>query len=181
MTSDRDCEQLDAYLLGDLSTGEAARFESHLEVCSECREAIEEQRWIDGLLQSPRRAEFEKAPTIMESIRAVITREDRRTLRIAYSLATAAVLLIGLGWVALRDYVLHQKHHGQDVAIIEAQRNPTHQRFATFVSTTDAIVVPIESSADDVTIVQVYPTTETERQQRLEQSLSIASTNRDGG
>ena len=49
---------------------------------------------------------------------------------------------------------------------------PPHSPQATFVSTTDAIVVPLESPSSDVTVVQVYPTTDTERHWRLEAVLS---------
>ena len=46
------CPLLDAYLDGELPTDQREAFNAHLDQCAACREAIEEQRWIDGLLQS---------------------------------------------------------------------------------------------------------------------------------
>jgi hypothetical protein len=56
------CEALDDYLDGALAPREAARFESHIASCIACREAVDEQRWIDGLLRSDEAAELEAAP-----------------------------------------------------------------------------------------------------------------------
>ena len=49
MTQNNDCNKLDAYLTDDLSVDDVAGFESHLEACAECRDAIDEQKWIDNL------------------------------------------------------------------------------------------------------------------------------------
>ena len=41
--------------------GEAARFAAHLDDCPTCREAVDEQQWIDGLLRA-RIAQLETPP-----------------------------------------------------------------------------------------------------------------------
>lgn len=89
-------------------------------------------------------------------------------------LAAAATLLIALGLRQLnRQANGPLKSEEPSVAVTEPAHAPTAaQPSATFVSTSDAIVVPLESSSTDVTIVQVYPTTDTERHWRLEAVLS---------
>lgn len=183
MTQNSDCSKLDAYLIDELSADDVTRFESHLEACAACREAIDEQNWIDGLLQSPARAQLERTPArILDSVRTSVVQRDRRILRAVFGLAAAAVLLIGAGWMALHQRVVHPKASAtQEIAVVEAHLPAHAQPQATFVATTDAIVVPLESASSEVTVVQVYPTTDTERRWRLEQSLLSASTKPNGG
>lgn len=184
MTQNTDCNKLDAYLADDLSVDDARHFESHLEECSTCREAIDEQHWVDSLLQSPVRLEIERtSATILESVRPSVAHRDRRTFRAAYGFAAAAVLLIGIGWIALHRHLVQPMASAtQNVAVVEAAQVPAPvPPQATFVATTDAIVVPLESPSADVTVVQVYPTTDTERRRRFEQSLLSASTMPNGG
>jgi anti-sigma factor RsiW len=184
MTS--DCEQLDAYLLDDLADSDAARFKQHLGACAACREAVEQQRWIDDLLQSQVRAELERTPrAIVDSVQKVAARHDRRRRVLTYALATAAALLIAVGWLAHRRSAATPPMQSatQEIAVADAPRVPTNESKpeGTFVATTDAIVVPVDSSSDDVTIVQVYQTTESERQWRLDHTLSNISTKLNGG
>jgi anti-sigma factor RsiW len=183
MTPDRDCDQLDAYLLGDLPKAEATCFESHLEVCSNCLEAVEEQRWIDGLLQSSVRAQLEPTPTtLVDSVRTVAVRHDRRKTVLTYVLTMAATLLIAVAWLAFRRPATQPMQSAtQEIAIEDAPRAPKTKSDGTFVSTSDAIVVPVNSPSDDVTIVQIYQTTESERRWRLDRTLSNISTKPNGG
>ena len=184
MNLDSNCNNLDAYLSDDLSAECRAIFESHLESCATCRDALDQQQWIDDLLRSPERLEIEQpSATVLDPVRSTIVRRERQTLRTAYTLAAAAVLLIGIGWIVL-DRQTAQPHTPatQEVVATKAHFSPTATTpEATFVASTDAIVVPMESSSTDVTVVQVYPTTDTERRWRLEQSLSTLSTQPNGG
>ena len=95
-------------------------------------------------------------------------------MRAAYGLASAATLLIAVGLLELNRQAngpLELEEH--IVAVTEPAHAPTPAKAAaTFVSTFDAIVVPLESASTDVTIVQVYPTTDTERRWRLEAAIS---------
>lgn len=184
MTNNNDCNKLDAYLADDLPASEALRFESHLEACSACREAIDEQNWVDSLLQSPARIQIEFTPTtILDSVRPSVAHRGRRILQAVYAFAAAAVLLIGLGRFALHRHVVHPKVSArQDIVAIQGVDIPAHlQSQATFDASTDVIAVSLESPSTDVTIVQVYPTTDTERRWRLEQSILSASTKPNGG
>ena len=56
-----DCENLDAFLADDLSPSEVSRFTAHLHECASCRDAVDQQGWIDGLLSSPILTELEAA------------------------------------------------------------------------------------------------------------------------
>jgi predicted anti-sigma-YlaC factor YlaD len=104
MTRNNDCNQLDAYLTDDLSVDDARRFESHLKECSTCREAIDEQNWIDNLLRSPVRTQIERAPaTIRDSFRSSLSGR-RRVLQVACGLAAAAVLVVAVGWLELNTH-----------------------------------------------------------------------------
>jgi len=92
----------------------------------------------------------------------------------ACGLAAAAALLVAAGWLERnRQAVEPLKSAESSIAVAEAVHAPTSaQPTATFVSTSDTIVMPLESPSTDVTIVQVYPTTDTERRWRLEATLS---------
>ena len=179
MTTNSDCNKLDAYLADDLPVDEALRFESHFEECGACREAIDEQNWVDRLLQSPVRI----PATILDSFHPSLSHRRRRVWQAACGLAAAAVLIIAVGWLELnRQARLPSISKVQDVAVAETvQATAPSKPQATFVSSTDAIAVSLESPSADVTIVQVYPTTDTERRWRLEQSLLSASTKPNGG
>jgi anti-sigma factor RsiW len=174
MTTYSDCDKLDAYLNSDLPVDDVARFKLHVEACAECLEAIDEQRWIDGLLHSPARLQLERPPAaILDSVRVSLAHRRHRILQAACGLAAAA-LVIATGWLGLtREEISPTSPERRDIAVIEPTRPPAPvQPRATFVTTSEAIAVPLESPSSDVTIVQVYPTTDTERRWRLEAALS---------
>jgi predicted anti-sigma-YlaC factor YlaD len=183
MTRSSDCEKLDPYLAGDLSGGEVVHFESHVEECTACRDTIDEQQWIEDLLQSPARIQLERTPaTILDSVHVSLAHR-RRMLQAACGFAAAAVLLIAVGWLALnRQATRPAISKTQDVAVSDSVHAPApaHPQ-ATFVSTADSITVPLESPSADVTVVQVYPTTDAERRWRLELTLTSTSTKPNGG
>ena len=70
MSMNSKCNNLDAYLRDDLSVDERAAFESHLEECDACREAMDQQQWIDGLLQSPTRIQLERPSVTISTLSA---------------------------------------------------------------------------------------------------------------
>jgi anti-sigma factor RsiW len=184
MNLNNRCNNLDAYLSDDLTGDERANFESHVEECSACRDAAEQQHWIDNLLHSPERVQIEQpSVTVLDSFRVSLAQRQRRVLQAACGLAAAATLLIAVGLVKLNPQANGPlKSEERSVAVTEPAPAPTPaQPPATFVSSSDAIVVPVESPSTDVTIVQVYPTTDAERRWRLEQSLLSATTEPNGG
>jgi anti-sigma factor RsiW len=150
------CSNLDDYLHGDLSPADAVAFAEHIDGCEECREAVEEQHWIDDLLQASSRLETQvPPPQIVSELRAVVARREsfrRSTLR--FALATAAALLIATTWLLNHPTDETPKHVATTTDVPNAPEPP----HAMFVAAGDAIAVPIKSRHPDVTIVRVYST-----------------------
>jgi putative zinc finger protein len=187
-----ECDNLDAFLLGELSPRDVERFDLHVRACEECREAIEQQRWIDNLLCSDAAAEAEQAPlALRDSLRALPIRRGRNVSLIACGMAAAAALLIAVGWTALRsgptDNVQDQAANVtvnpeiSPAVVTPAVAKDSIRPRATFVSGGDTIAVPMESADDDVTIVQLYPTTQTERRLQRELALQVTLLDSNGG
>lgn len=186
MTS--ECDNLDAYLGDDLQVDAATRFLRHLDQCAGCRENVELQRWIDGLLSSDACAALEPAPAALrDTLRASISRGHRRGPIIACGLVAAAMLaIVAAGWTLK----LNREADGPltpTTGHITAPINPVNPKLmnaappqATFVSNGDTIAVPVGSSDDNVTIVQLYPTTETKRRWRRELTLQFLHSETDG-
>ena len=95
------CSNLDSYLLGELSPADEVAFAEHIDSCEECREAVEEQQWIDDLLEASTRLESEvPPPRIVSELRvSVARRESFRRRAVGIALATAAALLIATTWL----------------------------------------------------------------------------------
>jgi anti-sigma factor RsiW len=189
-----ECDNLDAFLLDDLRAEAAARFTSHLHECDECRESVDRQRWIDGALKSSLGAALERAPIALnDSLRTSPSSRRQHARLIACGLATlAAAIAVAVGWTAKLN---RQAEHGPqpgtnsiakqegDVPdiVTPAIVNDAKRPHATFVSSQDAIAVPIESAEEDVTIVRLYPTTETERRMEHELLLQTIQSEFNGG
>src|SRR4051812_25166740 len=94
-----ECQQFDSYLAGDLSAEQAQRFDVHLLECDLCRGEIQQQQWLDGLLQSPVRLQLEPAPLKLTSATQLPTLQRRRAM--LATCAIAASLFIAIGSVAL--------------------------------------------------------------------------------
>lgn len=184
-----DCHNLDAYLGDDLSAGDAARFNEHLVHCGACRDAVDEQRWIDQILRSSEIAHIEPAPAALhETFLTSVARRRQKTRLIARSLAAAAaVAIVAAGWTLKlnRQAMLVREPAAGNVASYADLTNPDSNNVAptraTFVSNGDTIAVPLESADDNVTIVQLYPTTEAERQMRRELALQLIDSETNGG
>src|SRR5690349_15129374 len=103
-----ECCQLDAYIVGELSRDELARFEAHLSQCDPCREAIDQQRWIDAMLRSPLRTQLEPVPANLVQRPVIISSSRRRRVLIAaFGLASAAAVLIALSWSLLNRQAMN--------------------------------------------------------------------------
>jgi anti-sigma factor RsiW len=187
-----DCDQLDAFLLGELSPQDAEHFELHVCACEECREAVEQQQWIDNLLRSNAATQAEQAPlSLRDSLRNVPVRRRKRVVLTAFAVATAASLLIAVGWIAIQSQSVDTLHDQVVKPAIDHPISPTDMTpalatdatrpRATFVSDGDSIAVPVESTDDDVTIVQLYRTTETERRLQRELALQVTLLDSNGG
>ncbi|HEX4414781.1 MAG TPA: zf-HC2 domain-containing protein [Lacipirellulaceae bacterium] len=148
------CSNLDSYLLGDLSSADSAAFAEHLAGCEDCREAIEQQQWVDSMLQASSHLDTQVPPRHIASEFRVVaaSRESFRKRVIAIALATAATLLVAATWLLAHS---GNKSTNHVVTTIDASAAPLRQQ-ATFVAGNDTIAVPVKSTHADVTIVRVY-------------------------
>ncbi len=179
MTS--DCDNLDAYFADDLPVNAAMLFAQHIEQCATCREAVAQQRWINALLSSDACATVEPIPpTLRDTLRAAIARRRQAARFIACGLAAAATLaIVAVGWTLQlnrradgpRDPTTD--HLTAHIDLVNSESANAAPSRATFVSNGDTIAVSLESADDNVTIVQLYPTTETERRTQNELTLEL--------
>jgi anti-sigma factor RsiW len=148
-----DCDHLDDFLSGDLPDSKAGRFTAHLASCEHCRAEVDEERWIERLLQSSERLELESpSPALLEDIRSTLTKSRQHAGVLAYGLA-AAVVLITAGWIALSGRTA-SKVQDEPVADISSPL----QFARAVVSGENMIVVPIAYGDPDVTVVRLFPT-----------------------
>jgi len=149
---------------GELPAPATANFVAHVDQCAVCREAIEQQQWIDGLLRSDDAARLDGT-----SIRSFRVPRRRRKAFVAAVAATIAVALAP--WAMQRFYqpsnrparpevtqdgdLARDRTSGSpSVPLSELPRPPV----ATFVSSGTTIAMPVESPSSEVTIMRLYPT-----------------------
>jgi hypothetical protein len=167
-----ECDHLDAYLGGDLSPDDVVHYESHLVACETCREAVNQQRWIDALLSSPERLDLERvSPALSRSARNSVASRRRHARFVACGIAAAAALVLALGWTA----VLMQDRNATRPAVNQVAETATRNYEpspspslkgsgnidaprAVFVAGPDVLVIPVVSRHPNVTVVRVYPT-----------------------
>jgi hypothetical protein len=198
-TNDGDdpCAWLDAYLDREMRERDALAFESHLTECSACADAVDEQRWMDELLRSAAASELASAPKA--AMIAALNR--RRSRKVSIGALAAAALAAAAAWPWLP--LLGKEGLGEDSKTVALSSKPQESTTvadpspspslqgrgisdaapaaATFVSSSDALVVPLASPATNVTVVEVYPTINSERRLRLAAALSSISSEPNGG
>jgi hypothetical protein len=180
----RECIQLDSYLAGDLSAQQAQLFELHVLECDVCREELRQQQWIDELLQSPVRLQLEPVPPKLTCATQLPSSKRQRRLLLA-ACGIAASLLIAAGLIALvttdgaKPIASNSNRPKPITPTIESSAPDPPP--ATFVSDENTITVPLTSTASDVTVVQVYPTLETERRWHRTLVLQNTLTKSNGG
>lgn len=165
-----ECENLDAFLADDLPSNDCERYEGHLVACQMCREAVNQQRWIDALLSSPARVEAEPAPPVLTwSVQDSIASQRRKVRLIACGLTAAAVLIIAVGWSivlnrqarlpAVNQIAETSSQIGEpSPALSPIRRGVAAPPGAVFVGGPEVLAVPVASRHPNVTIVRVYPT-----------------------
>jgi hypothetical protein len=157
-----ECKNLDAYLLDELPAEAAFNFDSHLDQCESCRNAVEQQRWIDALLRSPLVAELEPSPeSLSTSISTRLTRSNRQLRVIACVFAAAAAVVIAVGWTVMLNRQVATVDHSNAIFLNGTAANLPPQDDepprATFVGGPNVLVVPVESPHPNVTVVRIYP------------------------
>jgi hypothetical protein len=150
------CSNLDAFLLDDLPAEAALRFTAHLHQCDSCRDAIDQQRWIDGLLVSPVCRELESTPgALIDSFCTPKLSRRRRARFVACAFATAAALAIAAGWTVLNR---EARHTTSPSVVTVSSREGTDPPQSFFIGGADLLVVPVASRHPNVTIVRIFPT-----------------------
>jgi hypothetical protein len=152
-------------------------------------ELCDQQRWIDELLRSKEASELESASSDMHVALAMAIGKRRRRAVVRRSLAVAAAasLAIAAAWqyrAAPRAVAPGFARGSNHQAVLHHEATPWQSQplqQAMFVTDGSAIAVPLTSDDAQVSIVQVYPTTTTQRRWRRELSLFAGPTGQDGG
>jgi hypothetical protein len=162
-----ECENLDAFLDGDLSPQDRERYHAHLRLCEACHDAARRQRWIDNLLSSPERLELELVPAELgQPVRNLISRRRQARL-VACGLAAAAIFVVAVGWTTVLNRQAGVAAINQIVktSVVDSEPSPNpslkgraEAQQATFIAGPDVLAVPVASRYPNVTIVRVYPT-----------------------
>ena len=151
-----NCSNLDAFILDDLPAEAALRFTAHLHECDICRDAIDQQRWIDGLLASPVCRDLESTPGgLIDFFRTRKLSRRRHARFIACVFATAAALAIAAGWTVLNRQA--PRITSPSVVTVSSREDADPPQ-AFFVGGADLLVVPVASRHPNVTIVRIFPT-----------------------
>lgn len=136
---------------------------------------VELQQWVDGLLTAE-----EAVPVAPESLRWEVRRELNRkrwNTWVWRGVAAAAALGTVLLWPSDAPVSGDRQLVQTPTPATTTQTASPSAPVATFVGRGDLIVVPLESSDPTVTIVQVYPSTITQRRWQREAALRAALTN----
>jgi len=192
------CHRLDDFLDGAISPHEDAAFHDHMESCAACREAVDEQRWIDSLLTSDEAAVLEALPP---SRTIALPRGGRRHLIAAAAAAAVLVAVtasflfhlagrrgLGEGRPTAASH-LPPKPTAPDAAeppslqisVDHPSPSPPISSSASFVSAGSAIAVPLASGDPQVTIVQLYPTVTAQRRWAREAAMRSSAISPNGG
>jgi hypothetical protein len=169
----------------ELSSDERRAFVAHLKACPACREAVDEQRWIDELLRSDEAAKLEAAPN--RSTIGIRFRSRRRWLVAA---AAAAVFVAATFAVATRKPKTVTREPALasvpspapaapelETPLPGADRAPA----AAFVSAGSSIAIPVVSDDPQITVVQLYPTVTAQRRWARETALRSEAISPHGG
>ncbi len=167
------CDNLDAFLCGWLPEDEAARFESHLAGCSACRREIDQQQKLDRLL-GPAAEHLGPAPSsLIDRIdRQLRSIRRRRLVRLACGLTTASVLAVAVGvWLGshpaggpsarqpvVQRHVEPETGQGEVEPAAQLASDVLLPARVSLADPSEAILVPLETSNPNVSIVWVYPT-----------------------
>jgi hypothetical protein len=145
---------------------------------TDCEDASDLQQWIDGLLRSSDAAELEAAPpkTHLAATSAIKKFRSHRARRRSLAVFAAAAAVAGIFVMWPNRSLPRREEVGKELAtplvvhmpkapakVENLSPGPSLQGRGMFVASGDAIAVELSSSAPDVTIVQLHPTTLAQR------------------
>ena len=138
------------------------------------------QQWIDSLLTSSE-AQTATPATLPERIETKIRLHRRRSLTWKSTAAlTVAASIALVAFVQQQSVPVNDNHQVVSVPISSDSddgevASDSSAVKATFVARSDLLAVPIESGDPQVTIIQVYPTTLTQRRRQRQATLQAIS------
>jgi len=167
---------------------------------AEREDASDLQQWIDGLLRSSDAAELEAAPATTHAAATSAIKQLRRYRKRRQALAVfasaAAIAAIATWFISplprregteegLKTPLVHRTPEAP-TTIENPSPSPSLQGrginvVARFESNGETIAIPLASDDPQVSIVQLYPTTTTERRWRRESTLYARHSGQDGG
>ncbi len=141
------------------------------------RDDREITEWIDGLLTSPEAKPVAPAG-LRGNLRRVLSRKRRRSM--ARRLVAVAAILGALVYWPRAERVAEERQFADTPPALQEK---TTEPVATFIAGDDTIAVEIESSAPNVTILEVYPTLSAQRHREREALLqrTFTTISYDGG
>ena len=92
-----DCEQLEDYLLGDMTGVAHAEFERHLGDCEACRVEVSQQAHFDGVLKRAVELADPCPPHLTAGVGAFVAVRRQRRAGVLIGVVAAAVVLFLLG------------------------------------------------------------------------------------
>src|SRR5262245_27436479 len=155
--SSRLCRFLDDYLTRDLSGEETIRFETHVEHCSECQDAIQNHTQLNDRLTEAVWKLEPVPPTLTSRVRVRLSGLHRR--RVAALVATASVAAAAVGFMLFwNSRPVDEKSSLVRINLTATEEPRTVDRVrVSFPRDLNVITVPIESGLQNVTIIWVYP------------------------
>jgi anti-sigma factor RsiW len=168
------CDRLDDYMLGWLSTDEAAEFERHLNDCPACRRELDLQQSIDSLLADCGGAMDAIPSGLVERTRYRVRAQRRRkVVRWAFGLTVAAAVLIlaiigrfaswptsgpGNRDVAVSQNAAVAPGNAASNSPISALMNPKASTRVTLADPSSGIVLECKTRDPRINLVWIYPT-----------------------
>jgi anti-sigma factor RsiW len=155
------CDLLDDYVGGELSADRRSEFESHLETCQSCRNAVDEWRELCRTLATATHELEPPSRGLRERIEAAATVRTSREGRNPQKWRVAALMGTSLLSAALFSVMLRPAPRHDEIAKTpEVQRPNTTAAFkrAKLEFPDDVIGVPIDIGEPNVTVVWLYPT-----------------------
>lgn len=174
-----ECGKLDEYLTQCLPAREAAGFEAHLAGCPACREGIEHLGRVDRLLAAARREDRVPSSLVDRIEGRIRVLARRRAARLGWlGVSAAAVVMVALGvWLASRDQesppgtepTAHRTIESAPAThdgVPRSDAAPTPERppadaprvRVSLADPSEGILVPMQTSHPNVSIVWIYPT-----------------------
>jgi anti-sigma factor RsiW len=154
------CDLLDEYLGSELSGDRRVRFESHLESCPSCRDAVDEWQALCRKLETATRQLETPSRDLCQRIELEVTGDRPPVAREAQWESVAGLLAASLVAAFLFVFMLRPAPRHEEIASTPAA--PRRDKLALsrpkVEFSEDVIGVPVDIGDPNVTVVWLYPT-----------------------